>query len=226
MQTLKIEKLNLKKKRWKIKLFILFISTIVGFEGITYLIKPSIIALCKVKSESLASKISSGAVQEVMSGLGYLDLVTLERDDDGNILALRANVIEMNKISSQIGGLIQEKYSALEDMYIKIPIGNFTGNELLAGRGPKIVVKIVPAGTVSTDYKTEFISTGINQTRHRVYLEIKSKMTIIAPFTNKTVEVVDNVNVAETVLIGNVPDTFYNLEGISDLTTDDTMNMM
>lgn len=153
-------------------------------------------------------------------------MVTLERDDDGNILALRANVIEMNKISSQIGTLIQEKYSMLEDMYIKIPLGNFTGNELLAGRGPKIVVKIVPAGTVSTDYKTEFISTGINQTRHRVYLEIKSKMTIIAPFTNKAVEVVDNVNVAETVLIGNVPDTFYNLEGISDLSTDDTMNMM
>lgn len=226
MQTLKIEKLNLKKKRWKIKLFILFISMIAGFEGITYLIKPSIIALCKVKSESLASKVSSSAVQEVMSGLGYLDLVTLERDNDGNILALRANVIEMNKISSRIGGLIQEKYSTLEDMYIKIPIGNFTGNELLAGSGPKIVVKIVPVGTVSTDYKTEFISTGINQTRHRVYLEIKSKMTIIAPFTNKTVEVVDNVNVAETVLIGNVPETFYNLEGISDLSTDDTMNMM
>lgn len=159
-------------------------------------------------------------------GLGYLDLVTLERDDNGNILALRANVIEMNKISSKIGGLIQEKYSSLEDMYIKIPIGNFTGNELLAGRGPKIVVKIVPVGTVSTDYKTEFISTGINQTRHRVYLEIKSKMTIIAPFTNKTVEVVDNVNVAETVLIGNVPETFYNLEGISDFTSEDTMNMM
>ncbi len=132
----------------------------------------------------------------------------------------------MNKISSKIGGLIQEKYSSLEDMYIKIPIGNFTGNELLAGRGPKIVVKIVPVGTVSTDYKTEFISTGINQTRHRVYLEIKSKMTIIAPFTNKTVEVVDNVNVAETVLIGNVPETFYNLEGISDFTSEDTMNMM
>ena len=157
---------------------------------------------------------------------GYLDLITLDRDDNGNILALRANVIEMNKISSEISTVIQTKYSDLEDMYIKIPIGNFTGNELLAGRGPKIVVKIVPVGTVSTDYKTEFISTGINQTRHRIYLEIKSKMTIVAPFTNKTVEAITNVNVAETVLIGNVPQTFYNLEGIVDFTTDDTMNMI
>ena len=84
----------------------------------------------------------------------------------------------------------------------------------------------MPVGTVNTEYKTEFISTGINQTRHRVFLEIKSKMTIVAPFTNKTVEVVNNVDVAETVLIGAVPDTFYNLQGINDFTTDDTMNMM
>ena len=161
-----------------------------------------------------------------MKNIGYLDLVTLDRDENGSILALRANVIEMNRISSEISTLIQDKYSELEDIYIKIPIGNFTGNELLAGRGPRIVVKIMPVGTVNTEYKTEFISTGINQTRHRVFLEIKSKMTIVAPFTNKTVEVVNNVDVAETVLIGDVPDTFYNLQGINDFTTDDTMNMM
>lgn len=67
MKNINIEKLNLKKRRWKIKVFILFVSVIASFEGITYLIKPSIIALCKVRSESLATKISSSAVQEVMS---------------------------------------------------------------------------------------------------------------------------------------------------------------
>lgn len=221
-----LEKLSLKKKRWKIKLILFSIFVFVGFEGITTLVKPSLIALCKVRSESLATSIAGKAIQEVMAGLGYLDLITLDRDDNGEILALRANVIEMNKISSEISTVIQNKYSELEDMFIRIPIGNFTGNELLAGRGPKIEVKIVPVGSVSTDYKTEFISTGINQTRHRIYLEIKSKMTIVAPFTNKTVEVINNVNVAETVLIGNVPDTFYNLEGLTDFTTDDSMNLI
>ena len=184
------------------------------------------IALCKVRSESLANSIAGKVVQEVMSGIGYLDLITLDRDEQGEILALRANVIEMNKISAEISSLVQEKYLDLEDMYIRIPIGNFTGNELLAGRGPRIVVKIIPVGTVGTDYKTEFISAGINQIRHRIYLEIKSKMTIVAPFTNKTVEVINNVNVAETVLIGEVPNTFYNMEGISDFTSNDAMNLI
>ena len=94
------------------------------------------------------------------------------------------------------------------------------------GVGPQLVVKIIPVGVVHTDYKTEFLSSGINQTRHRIYIEIKSKMTVVAPFTNESVEVVTNVNVAETVLIGNVPQTFYNLEGIKDLTVDDSMNLM
>ena len=78
-------------------------------------------------------------------------------------------------------------------------------------------MKIIPVGTVNTDYKTEFVSSGINQTRHRIYIEIKSEMSVVAPFTKESVQVVTNVNVAETVLIGNVPETFYNLEGVREI---------
>ena len=92
--------------------------------------------------------------------------------------------------------------------------------------GPSITVKIIPSGTVGSDFKTEFISTGINQTRHRVYLEVVSSVRIISPLTaSKSIEVKNNVNVAETVLIGNVPSSFYSLEGVSDLTTDDSLNL-
>lgn len=221
-----IEKMNMTKHHWKLKIFLLVSFVICGLEIITIIIKPTLIMLCKIRCESLATAIASKAVHEVMNDSGYTDLITLEKDSSGNILALRANVIEMNRISSKITSKIQSEYSALEEMYVKIPIGNFTGNELLAGRGPNIRVKVVPAGTVTSDYKTEFISTGINQTRHRVYLEITSEINIIAPFINHTVEVFTKVNIAETVLIGNVPETFYNLQGIKDFTVDDTMNMM
>lgn len=131
-----IEKLNIKKNHWKIKLIVIVIIVFTIWEGITALATPTLIALCKVKSQSLATSISGKVVQEVMNGLGYLDLVTLDRDEKGNILALRANVIEMNKLSSKINNMIQEEYSHLDDMYVKIPIGNFTGNELLARSWP------------------------------------------------------------------------------------------
>ena len=129
---IKTEKLNIQKSHWKIKTLLVIILVFALWEGVTALAKPTLIALCKVKSQSLAATVSSKVVQEVMNGLGYLDLITLDRDEKGSILALRANVIEMNKLSSEINNRIQEEYSNLEDMYVKIPIGNFTGNELLA----------------------------------------------------------------------------------------------
>ena len=216
---------KVKRKAFIIEYIIVILAMWLMFEFITYLVEPTLMALCKVRAESLGISISSQAVQEVMENIGYLDLIILDRDDEGKILALRANVIEMNRIGSEISSIIQEMNNELEATYIKIPLGNFTGNSLLAGRGPNIEVKIIPTGTVSLEFKTEFISTGINQTRHRVYLEIKSKMWIVAPFTSEKVEIVNYVNVAETVLIGDVPQTFYNLEGMENLTTEDTLNM-
>lgn len=200
-------------------------SILFAFNTVTKYIEPTLMELCSVRAESIGISISNEVVEEVMRDIGYLDLIILDRNEEGKILALRANVIEMNRIASEISMGIQEKNDELEASYIKIPIGNFTGNNLLAGRGPSIEVKIIPTGTVNIEFKTEFLSTGINQTRHRVFLEIKSKMGIVAPFTSKRVEVINEVNVAETVLIGDVPMTYYNLEGIEGLTTDDTLNM-
>lgn len=181
-------------------------------------------ALCQIRATSIGVTVANTAVKEVMSEIDYTDLVTLEKDNNGKIIALQAKVIEMNQLSSMIGTKMQELYSQINEAYVKIPIGNFTGNALLAGRGPNVVVRIIPAGTVSTDFKTEFISTGINQTRHRIYLEIISKVRIVAPLTTKTIEVVNNVNVAETVLIGDVPSSFYHLEGVEEV-VDDSLNL-
>ena len=208
-----------KSRRFTIFLICLLLPIII-FEAITLLIEPSIMALCQIRATSIGVSVSSTAVKEVMNDINYTDLVTLERDNNGKIIALQAKVIEMNQLSSQIAAKMQELYSQINDAYVKIPIGNFTGNTLLAGRGPNIIVRIIPAGTVSTDFKTEFISTGINQTRHRIYLEIVSKVRVVAPLTTKTIEVVNNVNVAETVLVGDVPNSFYNLEGVDNIVDD------
>ncbi|MBQ8299476.1 MAG: sporulation protein YunB [Clostridia bacterium] len=213
------------KKSTFFNLLLLLFSILFAFNTVTKYIEPTLMELCNVRAESLGISISNEVVEEVMRDVGYLDLIILDRNEEGKILALRANVMEMNRIASEISKRIQEKNDKLEASYIKIPIGNFTGNSLLAGHGPAIEVKIISTGTVNIEFKTEFLSTGINQTRHRVFLEIKSKMGIVAPFTSKRVEVINEVNVAETVLIGDVPVTYYNLEGVEDLTTDDTLNM-
>lgn len=93
----------------------------------------------------------------------------------------------------------------------------------MSGRGPNISFKIIPVGTVATQFKTEFVSTGINQTVHRINLEVKSKVSIIAPFYNSSNEIVTTINVAETVIVGSVPTNYYNLEGLQQ---NDTIKLM
>ncbi|MBQ9279966.1 MAG: sporulation protein YunB [Clostridia bacterium] len=160
-----------------------------------------------------------------MGGIGYLDLIILDRDESGKILALRANVIEMNKIASEISSRIQEYNNHLEETYIKIPFGNLTGIPLFSGIGPYIKMKVIPTGTVHLDFKTEFVSTGINQIRHRIYLNIVMSMGIVGPLVTSGVQVNNDVDIAETVLIGEVPETFYHLEGVKELTADDSLNL-
>lgn len=219
-----------RNKHKKIKKRLIFFVCLLGvifiiFEIFTTIIEPSLIAMCEIRANSIGVTVSSKAVKQVMEEVGYdIELVKLEKDNAGNIIALKANVVQMNYIASLIGSRTQQMYNELTDSYVQIPIGNFFGNALLAGRGPRIRVKIMPVGTVGSDFKTEFVSSGINQTRHRVYLQVVSSMRVIAPFSTKTIKVVNNVNVAETVLVGEVPNSYYNLESVDNI-ADDSLNL-
>ena len=171
--------------------------------------------LCEVKAKNIANGINLTYVSEGMENVQYDDLVNFTKDNNGNITMLRANVITMNGLSSRISMRINEELNKLDRNTINIPLGSITGNKYLAGIGPNIKVKIIPAGNVETEFKTEFIASGINQTIHRIYLEVISKISIIGPFTNINEEVRSTVAIAETVIVGSVPSSYYNLEGLT-----------
>lgn len=92
--------------------------------------------------------------------------------------------------------------------------GSFTAFKLLSARGPGIKIKISSAGEVETDLRSEFTAQGINQTLHRVYLQVKCKVNILTPFDNIEKEITNQVLLVENVIVGNIPLTYYNLEGL------------
>lgn len=94
----------------------------------------------------------------------------------------------------------------------------------MAGRGPGIKIRISSIGNVETDLKSEFTSQGINQTLHRVYLEVKCKVNILTPFQNIEKEITNQVLLVENVIVGRIPETYYNLEGINN--TSDVIEMI
>ena len=86
----------------------------------------------------------------------------------------------------------------------------------MAGRGPGIKIVITPIGNVETDLKSEFIAQGINQTLHRVYLQVKCNVSILTTFQNMEKEIINQVLLIENVIVGNIPNTYYNLEGLNN----------
>lgn len=93
--------------------------------------------------------------------------------------------------------------------------GSFTGFKLLAGKGPGIKITISSEGEVETDLRSEFTSQGINQTLHRVYLQVKCNVNIVTPYDSISREITNQVLLMENVIVGNIPNTYYNLEGLN-----------
>ena len=109
-----------------------------------------------------------------------------------------------------------------EQTQVKLSVGSFTGINLLAGIGPKIPIELSSTGQINTELKTEFISQGINQTLHKIYFQIDCNINILTPFETITQNISNQLLIAENVIIGHIPENYYNFDGLSQ--PDDLLN--
>lgn len=210
---------NLNKKNRKnvnkvIRVFFILIFTFVTFNIILNAVLPIFNTLCEDKAKSIATLISNEQATVVMREHTYDELFTIEKDSSGNINMIKSNVSPINEIISDIAIKIQNEINNKGKDNVKISLGSFTGFKLLSGQGPAIKIKISSIGNVQTDLRSEFTAQGINQTLHRVYLEVKCEVSVLTPFENITTNITNQVLLAENVIIGNIPNTYYNLEGL------------
>lgn len=226
---IKIPKFEYKRKlenkfiRKTIKTAIIIIIAVSVFWTITKSIMPVLEELCKNKAKSITTIISNDQATKVMSNYNYDDLVTIHKDEKNNITMVESNIIVINEIISDIPIKIQEDLNKVDSQDLYIRLGSFTGSKILSGRGPKVPIRISSIGDIETDFKSQFTSAGINQTLHRVFLQIKCRVSILTPFNTIEDEIINQVILAENIIVGNIPDTYYNLEG---MTQDDVMEVM
>ena len=142
--------------------------------------------------------------------------VILRKIVHGNIAMISANVISINGIISDIAIKIQDELDKVENSRFNISMGSFTGSRLLSGRGPKIQIKMYTIGNLDTALKSEILSAGINQTLHKIYLQVECEVSILTPFHTIEEKIINQVLLAEAVIVGTTPSTYYNFEGISN----------
>ena len=140
--------------------------------------------------------------------LRYEDLVSVERDTQGNIVAVTANALKINKIARDTASISQSNLKNLSLNGIPIPLGALTGIEAFAGLGPQIPFRIIPVSSVSCDFSSVFESVGINQTKHSIYLNVIADISIVMPSRTENFAVITEILVGEFVIVGNVPDTY------------------
>lgn len=145
-------------------------------------------------------------------GLSYADFITIERDGAGKVASMTSNTAANSRFKRQVVEAVARRLSALDSDELGVPLGTLTGQPLLSGAGPSVRVRVDSVGEVTADYENLFTSAGVNQTLHQVNLKILATVYLFLPGEVLPVSVSSTVCVAETVIVGETPDTYLNLE--------------
>ena len=209
------------KKVSKLLLLVCLISLIICL--IVKAVAPIFNKLCTEKAKSIATIITNDETTNAIIDYNYSDFVIIHKDEAGNVLMLESNMKNINIVISDVANRIQKSINNTDKESININLGTFTGVSLLSGSGFKVSIRISTVGNVKTDIRSEFKSKGINQTLHRLYLQIESEISILTPFNTINETIKNQLILAENIIVGEIPETYYNLEG---MTEGDVMEVM
>lgn len=206
-------KRKLKKRILKI-IFVLLLLALICFIFFEIRAKPVIIEVAVAQSENIASEIIENAIVSVLyeNDITYTNLVEIEKDDNGRVTTVKADTIKMNMLKSKIGAEISKDILETDSREISIPLGTILGVSALSGKGPKIKTKVTLASNVTSTINNTFVSAGINQTLHEIFVNVNATIYVIMPKRTATAEVNSNYCIAQTVIIGTVPETFADFQ--------------
>ena len=194
----------------------IMIITIITFTIVLNSVMPIFEKICRDKAKGIATMVTNQKATEVMAIYEYSDIIKIHKDSNDNITMIESNIVNINKIISDVAIYIQDELDNAENQDISIKLGSITGINMLSGMGPDIPIKISAVGNIETDFRSEFINQGINQTLHRVYLDIVCEVTILTPYKTLNETIKNQLIIAENIIVGNIPLTYYNLEGLDN----------
>lgn len=181
---------------------------------IFYKVQPMIIEYASAALYQRAYWGASEIVHDIVktNGIEYENLVDVEKDSEGKISSLQTNSMKLNQIKTELLMRLLSTLREKEESLIRIPMGNLTKNIFLSGRGPKMPIKVLPVQSIEAEYQNEFSSAGINQTHHRIMMNITIHTGILYPVEHEKSELTISVCLTEMILIGDVPDFYATVE--------------
>ena len=199
--------------KFKVWLFfcIVILIIIAIFLFLNNVVNTVIISTTAAKTRSLSQKAVESAIYETINDtLVYDRLITITRDENGDVVMISTNSLQINLLARELVKTAQSKLEEIGVKGIDIPIGTFFGMPIFVGRGPNINIKMLPIGNITCKFSSEFEEAGINQTNHKLYLTVCSNVSVILPLENKVVDTQTQILIAESIIVGKIPDTYLN----------------
>lgn len=202
-------------RRLKIILILLLLTTVISFFWLRKTYRSVIMDLAQTQVKNTTSDLTNDAIaRQISDGVVQYDrIVYFEKDLDGRITALKTNIGEVNRLKTDILNIINDEILALDHSDIGIPLGNLFLPEILSGKGPVIPVQILSIRNSDANFVSHFSQAGINQTLHQVTMEVTIDVSVLVLGRATFFTIQSQVVIAETVIVGQVPNTFLQTGG-------------
>lgn len=177
-------------------------------------LQPSFIEYAKVYSNNIANEVVNSAVDDVFVKEEYQSLAKIMENSSENIKAIETDTAKINRLKSAIIQSMQKNIDSYKSDTVYVPLGSCSNLYFLAGLGPKVPIRIYPVSIVNADFKESFDSVGINQVKHKLYLDVSMKMSFVGMMFAQSDTVETSVLLNETIIVGDTP-TYYGNGGMT-----------
>lgn len=178
--------------------------------------RPALTAIAEARVTALAVSAMNDAIMERMDDNSYTSLITAY-DNGEKVYMIQADTRQMNMLASDCCAAAQMRIAAMGEQGVSVPLGTVSGITYLSGRGPGIRVTFTPVGSVESDFDSELVSSGINQSLYRVNIRLTSTIRLIMPGVSHSIEVNAKAAIAESIIVGDVPQVYTNVADKEDM---------
>ena len=198
-----------RRRRTVLYLASVFFFTVCIFTGIQRWIRPTVETRLIYQAKTYAVAALEETVRQELEqmDLSYGRLVRVSREE-GRVVSLETDTVLLNQIKSRITQAAVRKMEKLSDYRLTVPLGSVSGIDLFSGKGPKVRFLLQPQTAVESQIFQQFQSAGVNQTQHRIYLQLDVEIEAVIPGFSAKTSVQTQVELAQTVIVGEVPQ-FY-----------------
>ena len=202
-------------QKWLRRLLVVLLIVVVSFFLLRSRYRTVIEELAQTQVKNTTSDLTNDAIakQIAVGNIAYDRIVFFEKDLEGRITALKTNMSEVNRLKTDILNIINDEILALDTSDIGIPLGSLFLPELLSGKGPAIPVHILSIRNSDANFVSHFSQAGINQTLHKLTMEVSIDVAVLVLGQTSSFTMSSEVVVAETVIVGDVPQTFLQTGG-------------